>query len=77
MGIDEQLLCVVVSLPIDPAVDLHSTLSVFRYGTNDPTTQLGEREFWRATLTPTGAATVHVRWWGGRIEADAWGPGSD
>ena len=72
-----ELRCGVVSLPIDPAVDLRSTLSVFRYGSYDPTTQLGDHDFWRATLTPLGEATLHLRWAAQRLDAEAWGPGGD
>jgi 3-methyladenine DNA glycosylase/8-oxoguanine DNA glycosylase len=32
---------------------------------------------WRATRTPTGPATVHLRGGGERVEAEAWGPGAD
>ena len=36
------------------------TLSAFRYGRFDPTTQLSKIDFWRATYTPLGPATVHI-----------------
>ena len=47
-----------------------------RLGRLDPTMVLGEREVFRATHTPQGPATVHVRWSGARIEARAWGDGA-
>ena len=60
-----------------------STLSAFRYGAGDPTTRLGREEFWRASLTPDGAATVHIAWDGddptgeAHLRIRAWGPGAD
>lgn len=60
-----------------------STLSAFRYGAGDPTTRLGQEDFWRATLTPDGAATVHIEWHGDApigeadLRIEAWGPGAD
>lgn len=52
-------------------------LSAFRYGAGDPTTRLGANEFWRATLTPDGAGTLHLDWSDGTVRAQAWGPGCD
>ncbi len=62
-------------MQIDPIVNLRSTLSVFRFGSHDPTTRLTSTDFVRATLTPDGPATLRLRWAGGRLEAEAWGPG--
>src|SRR5260370_35914500 len=36
----------------------------------------GDREEWRATLTPEGPATVHVVHVDGAVEVEAWGPGA-
>ncbi len=52
-----------------------TTLSAFRYGAADPTTLLGDSEFWRATHTPDGAGTVRIRWSAEDVHVDAWGPG--
>ncbi len=58
-------------------VDVRATLSVYRYGRGDLTTQLSAIDLWRATWTPTdGPATVHVWWSHGRVDAEAWGPGA-
>lgn len=56
---------------------LRSLLSGYRFGAGDPTTRLADGEFWRATLTPEGPGTVHLRWAGDDMSAEAWGPGAD
>lgn len=62
---------------LDPSTHLRSTLAVFRFGARDLTTRLGDTEFWRATITPAGPATLHLWWSGGVLDAEAWGPGAD
>jgi 3-methyladenine DNA glycosylase/8-oxoguanine DNA glycosylase len=57
-------------------------LSAYRFGTADPTTRLGVGEFWRASLTPDGPATIRIGWDPGdvdatTIDAHAWGPGRE
>jgi 3-methyladenine DNA glycosylase/8-oxoguanine DNA glycosylase len=52
-------------------------LSSYRFGVGDPTTRLTPGEFWRATYTPQGPATLHLDWRGDDLRAHAWGPGSD
>ncbi|MDP9463236.1 MAG: hypothetical protein M3P52_01320, partial [Actinomycetota bacterium] len=52
-------------------------LSAYRFGAADPTTRLGNGEFWRASFTPTGAATMRIAWSPGGIDAEAWGEGKD
>jgi len=57
-------------------------LSAYRFGTGDPTTRLSPGEFWRASFTPFGPATLRIRWDpadrdGQTIEAEAWGDGRD
>lgn len=37
---------------------------------------MDERDAWRATRTPEGLATVHLRREAGGIEVEAWGPGA-
>lgn len=59
--------------PSDPT----GTLSSYRYGRFDPTTRLLPGEFWRATLTPFGPATVHLDWREGAMRTEAWGDGAD
>ena len=34
-------------------------------------------ELWRATRTPDGAATIHLRQAGGTVEVESWGPGAE
>ncbi len=38
--------------------------------------RLREREVWRATLTPEGAATTHISQTDGAFEVESWGPGA-
>lgn len=50
-------------------------LAAYRYGAHDPTTRIGTGEFWRATITPSGPATLHLDWRSGTLQAHTWGPG--
>ena len=57
-------------------------LSAYRFGTGDPTTRLAPGEFWRASFTPDGPATIRIRWnpadrQGELAGVDAWGPGRE
>ncbi|HEY0519596.1 MAG TPA: hypothetical protein VGC84_08895 [Ilumatobacteraceae bacterium] len=57
-------------------------LSAYRFGAGDPTTRLTAGEFWRASFTPDGPATLRIRWSPaepvvGAIDAESWGPGRD
>jgi 3-methyladenine DNA glycosylase/8-oxoguanine DNA glycosylase len=61
----------------DSTTDMRATLSVQRFGTNDPTTRLGIADFWRATLTPQGPATLHLWWRPDGLDAEAWGDGAN
>ena len=67
-------------------VDLGATLSWYRHGRNDPTTWIdrigsgpsASGRFIRATWTPDGPATMHLRWSGdAALDAETWGPGGD
>ncbi len=53
------------------------TLAPLRNGRWDPTTRLDPGEFWRATLTPNGAGTLHLDWRDRTLRTSAWGPGAD
>ena len=64
-----------ITFPIAPLTDMRATLGVYRYGFRDPTTRLTATEFWRATLTPDGPATLHMWWDRFEAGAEAWGPG--
>ncbi len=65
-----------LSVLIDPAIDIRSTLSVYRFGKGDLTTRLAAHDFVRATFTPDGVGTVHIRWSDVHLNAEAWGPGA-
>ncbi|MEP7115540.1 MAG: hypothetical protein ABI862_19910, partial [Ilumatobacteraceae bacterium] len=57
-------------------------LSAYRFGKGDPTTRLAPGEFWRASFTPFGPATIRIRWNPARSESeaitvDAWGEGRE
>ena len=54
---------------------ISACLSAYRFGRGDPTTRLGQGEFWRASFTPDGPATLRINWHGDRVEAEAWGAG--
>ncbi|MEQ1702235.1 MAG: DNA-3-methyladenine glycosylase 2 family protein [Ilumatobacteraceae bacterium] len=56
---------------------LRGVLSGYRFGVGDPTTRLADGEFWRATITPAGPGTLHLRWSADDLTAAAWGPGAD
>jgi 3-methyladenine DNA glycosylase/8-oxoguanine DNA glycosylase len=64
------------TVAIDPTANLAATLAVYRFGRHDHTTRLTANEFWRATLTPDGAATLRLRWSRDELDASAWGPGA-
>ncbi len=59
-------------------VDLRLTLSPLRRGAGDPTLHMRGQEVLRATRTPLGGATIHLRLvpGGAGVEAQAWGPGA-
>ncbi|MGZ6260709.1 MAG: DNA-3-methyladenine glycosylase family protein [Candidatus Limnocylindrales bacterium] len=58
-------------------LDLFRTLRPLRHGPYDPTIHLSGTEVWRASRGPEGAATLHLRWDGSAVAAEAWGPGAD
>lgn len=60
-----------------PATAIGLALARYRHGSGDPTTKFAANEFWRATLTPAGPGTLHLRWSGTTVESHAWGPGAD
>ncbi len=57
-------------------IDLHLTLGPVRRGRGDPCTRFTLDGVWRATRTPEGPGTVHLRARAGRIEVEAWGAGA-
>ncbi len=65
------------ALPLEHPLDLRLTLGPLRVGRGDPTMLLRYDECVRASRTPHGPATVHLRVDRNRLEAEAWGPGAD
>ncbi len=57
-------------------LDLMRTLAPLRHGPYDPTIRFLANEMWRASRTPEGISTVHLRLAGAVVEAEAWGPGA-
>jgi 3-methyladenine DNA glycosylase/8-oxoguanine DNA glycosylase len=57
-------------------VDLRLTLGPLWRGPADPSMRLRDGEVWRATRTPLGPATLHLRHASGGVDAQAWGPGA-
>ena len=66
-----------MAAPTVDALDPRATLAVLAQGRGDPTTVVDRSELWWATRTPAGPGTLHVSWWGGALEAEAWGAGAD
>ena len=66
-----------LSAPPAPLLPQRVTLAPLRNGRHDPTTQLSDGEFWRATFTPHGAGTLHLDWRDGTLRVQSWGPGAD
>jgi hypothetical protein len=58
------------------AIDLRLTLGVLRRGRFDPCTRLAPGDVWRATRTPDGPVTTHIRAYSGVLSMRAWGPGA-
>ena len=65
-----------VACHLPAGYDLARTVRVHAFGRRDPTTQVGRGDVWRATRTPDGPGTLHVRHVGDGLEAEAWGPGA-
>jgi 3-methyladenine DNA glycosylase/8-oxoguanine DNA glycosylase len=53
-------------------LDLHATLAPIGLG---PSLFFHGADAWRATRTPEGPATIHLRQRAGKVEVEAWGPG--
>jgi 3-methyladenine DNA glycosylase/8-oxoguanine DNA glycosylase len=61
------------AFPISRPLDLFSTLTSIGIG---PSLRFDKTDVWRATRTPEGPATVHLRQRAGTVELEAWGPGA-
>lgn len=64
-------------LSFDRPLDLRLTLKALQHGRGDPTTRVDVGQAWRATRTPVGPGTQHLRLLGDRVEVEAWGPGAE
>ena len=64
------------SFPLAGPLDLGLTLRPLQHGRGDPVTRIERDEAWRATRTPEGPGTQHLRVVNGRVEVEAWGPGA-
>ncbi len=67
-------------IELDGPIDLGLTLRPLRHGRGDLTISFAANGVWRATLTPEGPATAHLR--ANRlsdrvVHVAAWGPGAD
>ena len=58
-------------------LDLGLTLRPLQHGRYDPMLRLTRNEAWRATRTPEGPASQHIRVTGSTVEVEAWGPGAE
>ncbi|MFI8189936.1 DNA-3-methyladenine glycosylase family protein [Streptomyces sp. NPDC085946] len=59
-------------------LDLGLVLGPLRRGPGDPTFRAApDGSVWRASRTPCGPGTLRVRMRGGRVAAEAWGPGAE
>ncbi|BCJ35133.1 3-methyladenine DNA glycosylase [Actinocatenispora thailandica] len=63
-------------LPVPDRYDFGRTVGVLRTGRHDPTTRLGAGELWKASRTPDGPGTVHLRYQQAAVTATAFGPGA-
>lgn len=57
-------------------LDLTSTLVTVRAGIDDPTMHVAPGEVWRASWTPAGPVTLHLRELGDEVIVEAWGDGA-
>lgn len=64
-------------IDVDGPLDLQRSLSPLVRGNADRTIRLARDRAWWTTRTSAGAATVALTQVGGRVEAEAWGPGAD
>lgn len=62
---------------MDPPPHLALTLGHLNGGTGHPGRPTSRSEAWRASPTPVGPATLHLRVADTRIAARAWGPGAE
>ena len=61
------------AFPTSRPLDLFSTLATIGIGQS---LRIENADVWRATRTPEGPATLHLKQGAGTIELEAWGPGA-
>jgi 3-methyladenine DNA glycosylase/8-oxoguanine DNA glycosylase len=67
----------VTIVELDGPIDLRRTLAFARMGVGDPCLRIVDDGVWRATRTPMGLATQHLRKVRpDAVEVQAWGPGA-
>jgi 3-methyladenine DNA glycosylase/8-oxoguanine DNA glycosylase len=66
-----------LELVLDAPLDLVASLAPLARGRGDRTIRLASGRAWWATRTPDGPATLGLAVGGGRLKAEAWGPGAD
>jgi 3-methyladenine DNA glycosylase/8-oxoguanine DNA glycosylase len=64
-------------LQLTAPIDLAATLRPLAHGRGDPTIRFAVDGIWRATRTPAGPATLHLRAVANGVHAAAWGPGAE
>ena len=66
-----------VTVQRDPDINISTSLRAYVYGPGDATSRLQQGEFWRATLTPHGPASLRITWGTETLTATGWGPGGE
>ena len=64
-------------IELNAPLDLRAALGPLARGTGDPTIRVAARAAIRASITPSGPATIEIRIDGSVATAWAWGPGAD
>jgi 3-methyladenine DNA glycosylase/8-oxoguanine DNA glycosylase len=66
-----------LDLPLDAPLDLAASMGPLARGRGDRTIRIASNRAWWATRTPDGPGTLGLTVGGGRLRAEAWGPGGD
>ena len=61
---------------LGPRLDVAATLGGLAMGRFDPTMRIERGHVWRASRTPDGPGTIHLRPDAAGLRAEAWGPGA-
>jgi 3-methyladenine DNA glycosylase/8-oxoguanine DNA glycosylase len=76
-NVTDSTLMASLTLDLDAPLDLGLTLAPLSRGPLDPTMKLWADRAIRASRTSDGPATTEIRVAGGRLTAEAWGPGAE